>query len=192
VRAAGVELRRGLPSSITAERYTGVAILLHWLIAILVFVLIGLGWYMVDIPKNTPERSYFYNLHKSIGLTTFAFIVVRIAWRVAHTPPALPRTLQEWEIVAATWGHRLLYVCLIVMPLSGYVASNFTKFGVKYFGIELPPWGPEDKTLYGIFNSIHVFTSFFFVALIALHVAAAFKHLVVDRDSVFRRMLPGR
>jgi len=178
-------------SASAADRYTGIAILLHWLIALLVFVLIGLGWYMVDIPKNTPERSYFYNLHKSIGLTTLSFILVRIAWRLTHVPPRLPATLREWEVVAATWAHRLLYICLLVMPLSGYIASNFTKFGVKYFGIELPPWGPEDKTLYGIFNTIHVFTSYFFVVLIALHVAGAFKHLVVDKDSVFRRMLPG-
>jgi cytochrome b561 len=179
-------------SAIQRSRYSGVAVLLHWLIAILVFVLIGLGWYMVDIPKGTPERSYFYNLHKSIGLTTLALILMRVAWRLTHVPPPLVRTMKQWEVVAATWGHRLLYVCLLVMPLSGYIASNFTRFGVKYFGIELPPWGPEDKTLYGIFNNIHVFTSYVFVVLIALHVAAAFKHLLVDRDDVFRRMLPGR
>lgn len=179
-------------SAFATDRYTGVAVLLHWLIALLVFVLIGLGWYMVDIPKNTPERSYFYNLHKSIGLTTLALILVRVGWRLTHVPPRLPASLKTWEVVASTWSHRLLYVCLLVMPLSGYVASNFTKFGVKYFGIELPPWGPEDKTLYGIFNNVHVATSFIFVALIALHVAAAFKHLLVDRDAVFRRILPGR
>jgi cytochrome b561 len=175
-----------------SERYTGTAILLHWVIALLVFALIGLGWYMIDIPKGTPERSYFYNLHKSIGLTTLFFILVRVAWRLTHVPPRLPRSLKRWEVAAATWGHRLLYACLLIMPLSGYIASNFTKFGVKYFGIELPPWGPEDKTLYGIFNNIHVITSYLLVALIALHVGGAFKHLLVDRDAVFRRMLPGR
>ena len=174
------------------DRYTGVAILLHWLIALLVFALVGLGWYMVDIPKNTPERSYFYNLHKSIGVTTFFFILVRVVWRLTHVPPRLPESLRAWEATVATWSHRVLYACLLVMPLSGYIASNFTKFGVKYFGIEFPPWGPEDKTLYGIFNSIHVFTSYLFVAVIALHVAGAFKHLILDKDAVFRRMLPGR
>jgi cytochrome b561 len=179
-------------SAFGRERYTGTAILLHWVIALLVFVLIGLGWYMVDIPKNTPERAYFYNLHKSIGLTTLFVILVRVGWRLAHVPPRLPATLREWEIVAATWSHRLLYACLLIMPVSGYIASNFTKFGVKYFGIELPPWGPQDKTLYGIFNNIHVVTSYVFVVVIALHVAGAFKHLLVDRDTVFRRMLPGR
>lgn len=191
--SARAELSQGrLASPIPADRYTGTAILLHWVIALCVFVLVGLGWYMVDIPKNTPERAYFYNLHKSIGLTTFAIIVVRMAWRLTHVPPKLPGTMQAWEVTAATWGHRLLYVCLVVMPLSGYIASNFTKFGLKYFGIPLPPWGPEDKALYGIFNGIHVATSYLLVTLIALHVMSAFKHLVVDRDGVFRRMLPGR
>ncbi len=173
-------------------RYTSTAIALHWLIALAVFALVGLGWYMVDIPKNTPERAYFYNLHKSIGLTTAFFIALRVWWRFMHRPPALPASLLSWERTLATWTHRLLYACLVVMPLSGYIASNFTKFGVKYFGIELPPWGPQDKLLYSIFNSIHVFTSYAFVTLIALHIAGAFKHLLVDKDTVFRRMLPGR
>ncbi len=116
-----------------SERYTGTAILLHWVIALLVFALIGLGWYMVDIPKGTPERSYFYNLHKSIGLTTLFFILVRVAWRLTHVPPRLPRSLKRWEVAA-----------------------------------------------------------YLLVALIALHVGGAFKHLLLDRDAVFRRMLPGR
>lgn len=179
-------------TAVDSSRYTGAAIFLHWLIALAVFALVGLGWYMVDIPKKTPERAYFYNLHKSIGLTTAFFIALRIWWRMTHTPPELPASLQPWERTTATWTHRLLYVCLVVMPLSGYVASNFTKFGVKYFGIELPPWGPEDKFVYSIFNGIHVVTSYVFVTAIALHIAGAFKHLLVDKDTVFRRMLPGR
>ena len=173
------------------SRYTSTAIALHWLIAAAVFGLIGLGWYMTDIPKNTPERAYFFNLHKSIGLTTAFFIAIRLWWRFTHTPPALVASLQPWERMAATWTHRLLYICLVLLPLSGYVASNFTKFGVKYFGIGLPPWGPENKLLYGVFNNVHVFTSYVLVALIALHVAGAFKHLLMDKDNVFRRMLPG-
>jgi cytochrome b561 len=179
-------------SAASGRRYTGTAILLHWLVALVIFGLIGLGWYMVDIPKNTPERSYFFNLHKSIGLVALFLILVRVGWRAGHVPPPLPASLKGWEIAASTWSHRLLYACMLIMPLSGYIASNFTKFGVKFFGIDLPPWGPADKTLQGIFNNIHVVTSYVLVALIALHVLGAFKHLLVDKDSVFRRMLPGR
>jgi len=172
------------------QRYTRTAIALHWLIAVAILGLIGLGWYMVDIPKNTPERGYFFNLHKSIGLTTGFFILLRLWWRATHVPPPLATSLRLWERRLATWTHRLLYVCMVLMPLSGYVASNFTKFGVKYFGIELAPWGPENKLVYGFFNSMHVFTSYVFVALIALHIAGALKHLVIDRDGELRRMLP--
>lgn len=179
-------------SASNRDGYTSVAVWLHWLIAILVLLLIGLGWYMVDIPKNTPARAYFFNLHKSIGLVAFSVVALRLVWRLSHVPPGLPASVKQWEVLAASWTHRLLYAGLLVMPISGYVASNFTKFGVKFFGLELPPWGPEDKVLYGIFNQIHVVTSYIFVALIVLHVAAAFKHLLIDRDDVFRRMLPGR
>lgn len=169
-------------------RYTTIAIALHWAIAALVLTLIGLGWYMVDIPKGTPERSWFYNLHKSIGLTTAFLIGARIAWRLKHTPPPVPSVLPGWEQRAAKASHQLLYACMVVMPLSGYIGSNFTKFGVTYFGYPLPPWGWEDPEIRAVFSTIHKFTSFVFVALIALHVMAALWH-VHRKTGVFRRML---
>jgi cytochrome b561 len=77
------------------------------------------------------------------------------------------------------------------MPITGYVASNFSKYGVNFLNVvKLPPWGIDDKTIYGAFNTAHVFTSYVFVALIAAHVLAAFRHLL-KRDGIFSRMLPG-
>jgi cytochrome b561 len=79
---------------------------------------------------------------------------------------------------------------MIVMPLSGYDASNFSKYGVNFFNsVNLPPWGVEDATIYGVFNTTHVITSFIFVTLIALHALAALRHLF-KRDGVFSRMWP--
>ena len=71
-------------------RYNNVAITLHWIIAVLVLVLIGLGLYMTDIPRNTEERSFFYNLHKSIGVTTAIIVLIRVWWRLKNPPPPLP------------------------------------------------------------------------------------------------------
>jgi cytochrome b561 len=80
---------------------------------------------------------------------------------------------------------------MVGMPLTGYVASNFSKFGIRYFGvINLPPWGVDDKSIYAVFNTTHKTLSYLFVALIALHIAAALKHLLVDRDGTIRRMWP--
>lgn len=173
-----------------SQRYTRPAMLLHWLLALLFFILIGLGWYMVDIPRGTPERAFFYNLHKSLGVTAALLIALRILWRLTHVPPALPSTMPTWQLKAAKTSHLMLYACIAIMPISGFVASNFTKFGVKFFGYQLPILGWEDKAIYSVFNNIHVFTSYFFVALITLHIAAAFKHLLIDKDAIFQRMLP--
>jgi cytochrome b561 len=89
---------------------------------------------------------------------------------------------------AAQWSHAALYACMIGMPLSGYIASNFSKYGVKLFNVlTLPPWGVDDPQTYSIFNTTHVVLSYAFVALIVVHVLAALKHAVA-KDGVFSRM----
>ncbi len=168
--------------------YTRTAVTLHWLLVLLVFALYGLGWYMVGIPKGTPPVAYFYNLHKSLGILAALPVVLLIWWRATHVPAPLPDSLPAWQVRAAHLDHVLFYICLVVLVASGFVESNFTKFGIKFFGYPLPILGWEDKTLYRIFNRIHVYTSYFFAALVAVHIAAALKHLLLDRDGVFQRM----
>ena len=170
------------------EAYPRTAVALHWVLVLLVFALYGLGWYMVGIPKGTPPVAYFYNLHKSLGIVAALPIVLLILWRVTNTPPPLPGSLPAWQVRAAHVNHLLFYICLVVLVASGFIESNFTKFGIKFFGYPLPILGWEDKTLYRIFNRIHVYTSYFFAALIAVHSGAALKHWLIDRDGVFQRM----
>ena len=137
-------------------------------------------------------RGFYVNLHKSTGLTIALLIVLRLGWRLAHPPPQLPSFVPSWERVASRVSHLALYVCMLVMPASGYIASNFSKFGVKLFNVVLlPPWGVDDKRIYAVFNTTHIVTSYLFVGLIALHVVAALRH-AFRRDSVFVRMLPSR
>jgi len=94
-----------------------------------------------------------------------------------------------WQQTAAVWSHRLLYLCMIVMPLSGYIGSNFSKYGVKFFGHQWDPWGPEDKQIYAVFNGLHKGTAFVFTAIIVLHIGAALRH-AIRRDGVLLRMVP--
>ena len=170
--------------------YPPTAIALHWLLVVLVFALYGLGWYMVGIPKGTPPVAYYYNLHKSLGLVAALPIVLLIWWRATYVPPSLPGSLPVWQVWAAHINHLLFYVCLVVLVVSGFIESNFTRFGIKFFGYPLPILGWDDKTVYRIFNRIHVYTSYVFAALMAVHIAAALKHLLVNRDGVFQRMWP--
>lgn len=167
--------------------------LLHWLVAFLLLGQFALGLYLESIPRGVPARGYFVNLHKSTGLLIGLLILVRLGWRLTHTPPPLPVSVPRWQQQAATVSHCLLYVLMLVMPLSGYLASNFSKHGVNFFNsIKLAPWGSDDKLIYAIFNQTHIVSSWLLLALVLVHVLAALKHLLLDHDSVFFRMLPQR
>ena len=181
--------RRGEESH-PPERYTRVAVALHWLIAVLILGQVAFGWYLQSVPRKTPDRTIYVNLHKSTGLTLGLLILARLAWRLTHKPPPLPASLPAWQRTAARASHFALYACMLTMPLAGYLASNFSKFGVNYFNaVLLPPWGVDDRRLYAVFNTTHVFTSYVLVALISVHVLAALRHLYLG-DGVFRRMWP--
>jgi cytochrome b561 len=171
-----------------AERYTSVAIVLHWLIALCLFGQIAFGWFLETIPKGTPLRGPYVNLHKSTGIILGLLILARLLWRLAHRPPEYPAFLAAWERVASKWTQFLLYTCMIVMPLSGYIASNYSKYGVKLFNaITLPPWGTNNPQVYAVFNTTHVVTSYLLVTLIVFHLLGALRH-AFRRDGVAGRM----
>ncbi len=175
------------------SRYTATAIVFHWIVAILVLTMIGLGIYMTGVPKGSPDRAFYFNLHKSIGVTTALLVIVRLWWRVKNPPPSLPSTMPGWEVQAAKVSHALLYMCVILMPLSGFAATQFTKYGVNYFGLfKIPPMGSQNKVIYDLLQGIHGVTAILLILLVTIHVLAAFKHLLIDRDKVFQRMLPGK
>jgi cytochrome b561 len=175
----------------TEQRYSTAAIWLHWLIAALLLFMVVLGYYMLTIPTNTPERAFALNLHKSVGLLTFAVVLVRLVWRRLHPPPPLP-PMPVWQVRAAKLAHFLLYVGMILQPITGYLASSFGKYGVKFFGLPTPQWGWEDSGLREIFVAAHHTIIVIFLIAIAIHAAAAFKHLLIDRNQIFQRMLPRR
>jgi len=180
-----------IKDSISPSRYGRVAIALHWLIGIALLGQIVFGFLLDDLaPRGTPGRAGVINLHKSCGIVLGLLIVARLAWRLTHQPPALPRSLPIWQMKAAPIGHWALYACMVVMPVSGYIGSNFSKHGVKFFGIAARPWGPDLPAVYGFFNGLHVATAFLFTALIIGHVAMAAKHGLIDRDGLFSRMWP--
>ena len=101
-----------------SQRYTGSAIILHWVIALAIVTNVTLAWLW---PHNLPDAQVrpAIDLHKSIGITVLGLGIVRLQWRFSHPPPALPTTFQVWEARASHWAHILLYVIIFAMPLSG-------------------------------------------------------------------------
>lgn len=159
------------------DRYHRVSVLLHWLIGAALLGQIVFGFLLDDIaPRGTPARAGVINLHKSCGLLLLALVLARLAWRLAHRPPAWPAGMAHWQQRAASLGHAALYACMLLMPLSGYVASNFSKHGVKFFGLALAPWGSDLPAVYRVFNGLHVALAWAFRVLIAGHVVLAIIH----------------
>ncbi|HEV2219667.1 MAG TPA: cytochrome b [Casimicrobiaceae bacterium] len=182
------------PTSAAAStpRHERQIVALHWLVALSIVALLGIGWYMVGVPRLTPARGFYYNLHKSLGIVAAALIVTLIARRLTHRAPPLPDSMPGWERKAARLGHVVLYLFMVLSIIAGYLTSSFSRFGPKFFGIPLPHWGWDDVVLREKFAAAHRVLALVFAVLIAVHVAAALKHLLVDRDGVFQRMLSRR
>jgi len=172
-----------------ADRYTGTAIVLHWLSALLIVGGFTLGISMVDLPIS-PQKLEWYAWHKWIGITVFLLTCGRLGWRALHVVPA-PVPMPAWQQRSATISHRLLYVLLLIIPVSGWIYSSSTGVQVVYLNlIPLPDLVPKDKELAAVLKAVHVTLNFSMLALVCLHTAAALKHHFVDHDTVLARMLP--
>ena len=170
-------------------KYDRMLVLLHWVLAMGLFYQLGLGLWMEDIPKDPPGfRAEWFNLHKSIGICLGFLILWRLGWRVTHSVPAPPIGNTEFQNKLSQSAHRFLYVCMVVLPLSGFMGSSFSAYPVKFFGLPLPKlWesSPEGKEL---FSTIHEVTAFVMMIIIILHISAAVWHQWVKRDGVLSRM----
>jgi cytochrome b561 len=174
------------------EKYSSIAILLHWIMAILLITLFCLGWYMVDLPKGSDERSWFFALHKSIGLTMAFLALIRLTWRTTHAPPPLPETISQFKQQLAGLTHWLLYAAMILQPLSGYISSSFSGYKTKIWGLPLPHWGWKSSVLNEIFTDIHVASSVALLCLIVLHLCGVIVHVSAGEMNILRRMIPGK
>lgn len=191
------------------SRYTKTAVILHWLIAIFIFGMFALGWYMSDLPKEAPKamaydlfdwgiytwklseptapRSFYFNLHKSIGITIMALIIIRILWRITHRPPALLSSYKAWERKLATGAHHLLYLLMVALPVSGIIMATYSKYGIKWFGMPFIK-GLDNNPLREIYKEAHEVIGIIILVVIGLHVAGALKHKFIDKDDTLKRI----
>jgi cytochrome b561 len=171
-----------------APRYPRTVVVLHWVVAIAVIGLIVLGWWMQTIPKEpVGPRADAYNLHKSIGLSVLVLMMLRLAWRVSHHPPALP-PLPAWQETSARLVHVLLYLLMFAAAFGGYLGSAVSGFPVKFFGLVLPGWLPANAALKEACTIGHLWSSWALGAAVAIHVAATLYHEWVLRDGLLSRM----
>lgn len=161
----------------------------HWATAALVGWLFYLGWTMVDLPLS-PQKFQDYALHKSLGLTVLALVVLRIVWRRLNAVPPLPVGMTRHETILAKATHHGIYLLLVIMPLSGWLYAGATASPANYFGFfTVPDLVPANETLAAAFKVVHLVAGYLLAVALLLHVAGALKHHFVNRDTVLLRML---
>lgn len=180
------------------QKYTRVAVLLHWLIATLIVVNVLLVW-TVDLFPEAWGRPII-DTHKSIGITVLGLALMRVLWRLTHRPPALPAAYPQWQHRAAHAVHLLLYVVMIALPVSGWLHDSAWKDAASHpmrlFGLfewpriaaiaNVEPVAKE--SLHDAFGEVHELFGFLLYGLYVLHVGAALKHQFRDRFPELQRM----
>ena len=173
--------------------YDRVARGLHWLVAALAVIVVSLGWAIGGTPRNTWPREVLLLLHRSVGLTILAAMVLRALWRWRHPPPALPARVATLERFLAGCTHAALYVVFIAMPLAGYINAAAAGHAVSVFGIvSIPPLIPENNRVSQAAITVHLVGQYFLYLFVLLHIAGGMMHGIVKRDGVLERMLPIR
>lgn len=192
------------------QRYTAVAIVLHWAIAAALVFMLPLGFVMHERAEHgDASQAVFaaFQLHKSIGLTILALTIVRLLWRLTHKPPPLA-AMPAWEKLAARAAHWGFYVLTLALPLSGwiYVSAGWSvhenqplPVPTHWFGLfqvphlfDLPNASHElrEETA-GTALATHAVLAWAVIGLAAVHIAAALKHHFLDRDETLAHMVPG-
>ena len=170
---------RGVP-------YKPIVIAIHWLTAALIVTQLWLGFSFEDLPKGTPERTELFTWHKTVGVTILLLALIRLGVRLINKPPPFPDELARWERAFAVWTHRLFYVLIIALPVTGLSAvarggPTTTLIG----GLEVP-------TIPLPIGELHEPLVYAMLGLLALHVAGALKHQFIDRGPSADRMWPFR
>lgn len=177
------------------KRYHAVAMSLHWLIAFGILANLLIGYFLEDL--RGADRFFYYQLHKSIGITVLLLSVLRLVWRLLNPPPAYPTTMKRWEVVVSHITHGLFYVLMIGVPLLGWLivsASPKNIPTVLFWTVPWPnlpfDWAEDRKALSHLFGDLHSLFAYGTLGLLCLHVGAVLRHHWLMKDEILLRMTP--
>lgn len=173
-----------------SSRYGLVSIFMHWLVALVVFGLFALGYWMVGLDYYSSWYKTAPDLHKSIGLLLFAVMSARLLWRLFSPPPASLPSHGRITRLASKLGHSVLYLGLFVLMVAGYLISTADGRGIEVFGLfEVPATITSIPRQEDIAGLVHEYLAWALVIFAGVHGVAALKHHFIDRDRTLMRML---
>lgn len=182
----------------TQLRYGLIAQILHWVTAALILFLLPLGIYMHELPQGSDaeisQKVFLYSLHKSVGIALLLVALVRVLWAAFGKNPVALHAERKLETFAAETIHWLLYISIIAVPVAGWLHHAATDgfAPIWWFNNQDLPFVPKDAHLAEIFGAAHFFFAATLVISLALHIAGALKHALIDKDSTLARMVPGQ
>ncbi|MFK7955996.1 MAG: cytochrome b/b6 domain-containing protein [Lysobacterales bacterium] len=175
-----------------STHYHPLSKILHWLVASLIvlqFLLAQLAERAQHLDQTLRQLALLAN-HKSVGITILGLAAIRLLWRLIESPPALPDSMPRWQSLASQVSHWVLYLLLFALPITGWLMSSASAYSVSWFNLfQLPDLVSADPGLKASMEQIHEILAKTLFLLAAVHIVAAIKHGVVDRDGVFQRML---
>ncbi|MDE4132089.1 cytochrome b/b6 domain-containing protein [Phaeobacter sp. QD34_3] len=194
-----------MPARNTFSTYGSVTKAFHWLTALLIFSAFPLGYFANELAHHIQSPDFdgaqstlaraalLFSLHKTVGVAVFFTALLRILWAVTQEKPGLLHPDNRPEALAAETVHWALYISLVAVPLSGWIHHAATTGFAPIlwpFGQSLP-FVPKSDAVAALFGGLHEILIWALAVALALHIAGALKHHVIDRDSTLRRMLPG-
>jgi cytochrome b561 len=171
--------------------YSSTAKWLHWLVAgaiVLQFVLAKLAEIAADSDQVVRTIGLLAN-HKSVGMTILGLAIARVAWRLTHKAPPLPGTMPRWQVGASHLSHFLLYGMIFALPITGWLMSSAAAYSVSWFNLfTFPDLVAADKDLKHQLEEIHEFLAEALFVVAVIHILAALKHALFDKDGILRRI----
>jgi len=165
-------------------------VLIHWLVAISILGLFGLGLWMTGLDYYDPWYKQGPDIHRSIGTLLFLLILLRLGWRFKQVIPSPHPNHKPWEIRAAHMAHIMLYLLPLITMVSGYLISTADGRAVLVFGwFEIPALITGINKQEELMGDIHEIMAWTLIATVAIHAAGALKHHIIDRDTTLLRML---
>lgn len=174
----------------TRLQFGSIAIALHWIMALLIIGLLGVGLYMVELPLGL-QKLRWYRWHKEFGILVLVLVSFRLGWRFLNVSPDLPDHLANWQKFAAKLVHWALYGFMIANPITGWMLSSSAGLPVSFFGLFILPdlVGPSEA-LKALLSGVHKWLAYGLIVTLCAHIGAALRHHFIYKDNILRRMLP--
>ena len=173
-----------------SNRYGKVSRMLHWTIAILFISLIPMGIFASMIPEDTEYRNAYYVVHKTIGVTVFLLVIVRLIWNRLSRRPSLDSALTSREEKLAHRAHNTLYFMMLAIPVTGFMMTSYHGYETYFFFWEMQPlW--EQSEIYQVWGGFHKYLlPYLLYIVLGAHILGALKHQFIDKHAnAFKRMV---